>query len=222
MQMSDVEQRQVRGADEGEVRIRSTLKAGDIGSVLHLHGVCYAQEYDWDHTFEGYIAASLAEFAQSFDPQEDCLWVAEADQRVIGSIGIMGKVHGKAQLRWFLVHPDYRGRGIGRILLSKALQFCCDRQFDSVFLRTAEPLTIAAYLYQSMGFQIINQKTHHVWGKMLTEYRYELNLAAMPQGELKRVGLVDGKEQISVAHRIRPLAPKTMSRVAPTYPAIAS
>jgi hypothetical protein len=47
------------------IKIRHTLKPGDIGSITYLHGVLYAQEYGWDHTLEVYVAPLLAKFAAS-------------------------------------------------------------------------------------------------------------------------------------------------------------
>jgi len=162
--------------NQKQVQIRSTLQPGDIGYVTYLHGVLYAEEYGWDHTFEGYVAAGLAQFAQSFDPHKDCLWIAEMDGRIVGSIGIVGQLNSEAQLRWFLVHPACRGRGLGRTLLREALQFCRDRGFKSIFLWTVGDLKASAHLYQSVGFRKTEQKTHQIWGRTLTEERYDLSL----------------------------------------------
>ena len=48
--------------------IRTYFKPGDVGYIIYLHGVLYAQEYGLDHTFEGYVAERFGEFAKSFDP----------------------------------------------------------------------------------------------------------------------------------------------------------
>lgn len=156
--------------------IRSNLQPGDIGYVVYLHGTSYAREYGWDYTFEGYVAESLANFALSFDAREDCLWIAEMDGKIVGSIGIVGESNSEAQLRWFLVHPAMRGRGLGQDLLDKALQFCRDRGLKSVFLWTVSDLTVASHLYESTGFHRTEQRTHQIWGKTLTEERYDLSL----------------------------------------------
>ena len=163
-------------SDMGGVKIRYRLKPGDIGYVTYLHGILYAQEYGWDHTFDGYVAHGLAEFVQSFDPARDRVWIAETDDRIVGSIGIVGRSDEEAQLRWFLVHSDCRGRGLGHSLLEEALQFCRDRGFESVFLWTVEDLKAAAHLYRSVGFRRTERKTHRIWGSMITEERYDLVL----------------------------------------------
>ena len=132
--------------------IRTDIRPGDIGYIIYLHGVLYAQEYDLDYTFEGYVAAGLGEFAKTFDEGKDRLWLAEEDQRIVGSVAIVGHADGTAQLRWFLVDPVARGAGLGRRLLQESLKFCRDSKFRSVFLWTIGELKGAAHLYQEAGF----------------------------------------------------------------------
>lgn len=144
--------------------------------MLHLHGLLYAQEYGFDLSFEEYVAAGLAEFAASCHPERDRLWVAEADGRVVGSIAIFGRSEAEAQLRWFITHPDHRGRGLGRALLTEAIGFCKDCGFKKVYLWTLAHLGAARYLYESSGFRKTEEKTHTLWGRVLTEERYELQL----------------------------------------------
>src|SRR6266511_3167156 len=92
------------------VTIRDDLRPGDLGRVTALHGVLYADEYGFDHTFEAYVAESLAEYGRAARPERSRLWLAELDGRLVGSIGIVGREGGAAQLRWFLLQPDVRGR----------------------------------------------------------------------------------------------------------------
>jgi len=162
--------------NQQQIHIRSHLQPGDIGSIIYLHGILYAKEYGLDHTLEGYVAAGLAQFVQSFDARKDGLWIAEMERTMVGSIGIMGQTSSEAQLRWFLVRPANRGRGLGRRLLNHAQQFCRERNFKSVFLWTFSDLEAAAHLYCSVGFQKTEQNTHQIWGRTLTEERYDLFL----------------------------------------------
>ena len=100
--------------------IRTDLQPGDIGYVVFLHGVLYAAENQLDHTFEGYVAAGLGEFARTFDAQNDRLWIAEIEKQIVGTIAIVGprsEPANAAQLRWFLVHPRARGGGLGTRLV---------------------------------------------------------------------------------------------------------
>lgn len=157
------------------VQLRSTLRPGDLGAIIRLHGTIYAAEYGWDHTFEAMVAGDIARFVVSGEAGGR-LWVAEREGEVAGCVGIVGQGDGAAQLRWFLVDPAHRGAGIGRMLLDEALAFCRAEGFRSVFLWTVEGLDAAAHLYRSAGFRVTQEETHVRWGATVTEQRYELDV----------------------------------------------
>ncbi len=157
--------------------IRHDLRPGDLGRVTELHGVLYSEEYGFDHTFEAYVAETLGEFGRVARPERDRLWLAEREGRIAGSIAIIGREGREAQLRWFLVHPDERGRGLGRRLVRQALDFCRDAGYASVFLWTVSPLEPAARLYGSFGFRKTEEKPRgEMWVVTLAEQRYDLRL----------------------------------------------
>jgi GNAT superfamily N-acetyltransferase len=157
--------------------IRTDIRPGDIGRVVEMHGELYAREYGLDHTFEGYVAAGLGEFAVGFDGGRDRLWLAEEGGRLVGSVAIAGRDGGTAQLRWFLVRPEARGAGLGGGLLGEAVGFCRERGFHSVFLWTISELKAAAHLYRRAGFAPAERTTHDIWGAPHTEERYDLELS---------------------------------------------
>lgn len=164
-----------RGNLPAGVTIRSDLRPGDIGYLIYLHGILYAQEYGWDATFDAYVAGPLAKFAES-RTDRGRIWIVEKDGVVAGSIAIVEVSQKQAQLRWFLLHPDLRGCGLGKLLIEKALSFCRQCGYSSVSLWTVSALKAAAHLYTSAGFRVTEEKAHDLWGTTLTEQRYELKL----------------------------------------------
>ena len=156
--------------------LRHSVRPGDIGYLTHLHGTIYAREYGYDTTFEAYVAAGIADFIESFNSKKDHIWMAETNRQVIGSIAIVGYSERKAQLRWFLVHPAYRGQGLGKRLLNEALRFCKLRKYNTVFLWTTSELNVARHVYVSAGFRKTREMRHKIWGKMTKEERYDLRL----------------------------------------------
>ena len=155
------------------VVIRNQLQPGDIGTIIRLHGVLYAREYGFDHTFEPYVAAPLAEFVLKQNEREQ-IWVVEKQGRVLGSVAIVQFSKNQAQLRWLILHPDLRGLGIGRRLVQEAVEFCRKSGYRSVFLWTVDFLAAALKLYTDAGFELSETKTHSIWGKKLNEERYDL------------------------------------------------
>ncbi len=156
--------------------IRHELRPGDLGRVVEEHGVLYTAEYGFDQTFEAYVAESLAELGKT-PSAGSRLWLAEIDGRLAGSIGIVERENGAAQLRWFLVAPAARGQGLGQRLLDEALAFCRGRGYAHVYLWTVSLLTAAARRYRAAGFSKTEEQTHPLWGLMLTEERYGLDLS---------------------------------------------
>jgi len=160
--------------DLPEPYLRTDLRSGDIGALTRLHGLLYAREYGWDYTFEAYVAQGLAEFALNFQPDRDRLWLADVAGEIVGSVAIFGRSAEEAQLRWYLVHPDYRGRGLGGKLLRMAVSFARECGFRCLYLWTTSDLTAAARQYLAAGFHKTESKTHLIWGKMVTEEKYQL------------------------------------------------
>ncbi len=154
--------------------IRTGFQPGDIGDITHLHGVVYAHEYSFGPEFEGYVAAGIAEFVETFNPDLSRIWLAEAEGRLIGCIAVFGRSDSLAQLRWFITHPDFRGIGLGRQLLSKAMRFCNGCSYKTIYLWTIDNLEAAIHLYQSFGFKKTGDTIHHNWTKTVIQQKYEL------------------------------------------------
>ncbi len=168
------------------ISIRTDLRPGDIGIVVHLHGVVYAEEQGWDHTFDAYVAGPLAEFVKSRSDR-DRIWIVErvvgAEEvgegkagPIVGSVAIVNVSDGEAQLRWLLLDPEVRGQGLGRKLVKEALDFARSVGYSRVFLWTVRGLEAATSLYESLGFERREEKTSEIWGSTVTEVRYDLKL----------------------------------------------
>jgi GNAT superfamily N-acetyltransferase len=159
----------------GPITLRTDLRPGDLGSIVYLHGVTYAQERGFDPTFEAYVAGPLSDFVRSGNKRQR-LWIAERDGRIVGCVAIVAASPRTAQLRWFLVDPGTRGTGLGKRLLGEAVAFCKDCGYSEVILWTESALAAAAHLYQSAGFRKTEEKPGRMWGVDLVEEKYELHV----------------------------------------------
>jgi GNAT superfamily N-acetyltransferase len=160
-----------------ELLIRNEFKVGDIGRITYLHGVLYAEEQGYDYTFEAYVAEPLAQFAKRSNLRER-IWIVELGEKVLGSIALCEVSKREAQLRWFLVSPELRGKGIGKQLLESLLNFAISQDYEVIVLWTVKGLEVARNIYRSFGFILIEEVKHSVWGGIHTEQKYSLQLRA--------------------------------------------
>lgn len=158
---------------ETKVTIRTELRPGDIGYLIHLHGRIYADDCGYNHQFEGYVCKTFYDFLENYHPEKDRLWFAEAGGLMIGAIAIVGHTATRAQLRWFLLHPSFRGRGLGSRLMKEALQFCRNKGYQNVFLLTTADQKTAISMYTKAGFKKVSEQKTVLWGKELVEQTYE-------------------------------------------------
>ena len=156
-------------------RIRHELAPGDLGMVVHLHGVLYAREHGLDTTFEPYVAKPLADFVLSGSGR---LWIAEEGDRMVGSIALVDADPGIGQLRWFLVVPEARGTGLGKRLLDEALAYARQRGLHAHLSLELRDLDGRAAALRARGLQDhARRRTSFVWGAERTEVRMDLELS---------------------------------------------
>lgn len=159
-----------------DVVIRHELQPGDIGDIIKLHGVLYAKEFAYNVEFEKYVVETFYEFLPTYDPAKDRFWLATWHGELVGLLAIIHRGKAKAQLRWFLIQPAFRGIGLGKKLLDEAMAYCRKKAFREVYLLTTHQQDKAAKLYTRAGFVKTGTEPQGMWGHNLYEERYDLKL----------------------------------------------
>ncbi len=148
--------------------------AGDLDYIIFRQIELYEDEYGFGPEFGKYVEKYVRRFHEKHDENEN-LWIAEMDNRPAGVIAIV-KSGDAAQLRWFFIEPEVRGRGVGHKLIRKAIDFCREKNYRHIYLLTVSILDAARHLYKSYGFKVTEAKDNREWGLTLREERWDLYL----------------------------------------------
>lgn len=137
----------------------------DVGSLGRLGALLVQEHYEFDAqrflaAREGTADHYGAFLASQMEEPNVVLLVAEKEGHVIGyAFGALEgydylSLRGPAGvLHDLIVEPEYRGRGVGRLLLSAILSDLQLRGAPRVVLSTAERNTAAQRLFERMGFR---------------------------------------------------------------------
>lgn len=154
--------------------IETGYQPGLMARCIEMHSLYYARTSGFGQPFEAAVASGIAEFSGRLVKPCNQIWRAMRAGRIVGTIAIDGEDIGrdKAHLRWFIVDDGNRGEGLGRRLLSSALDFCDRSGFAETHLWTFRGLDAARRLYEAHGFELIDEHPGRQWGEDAMEQHF--------------------------------------------------
>ena len=115
------------------------MKDDDIANVMEVELKSFSIPWSKE-SFENELKNKLALYL-----------VAKVDEKAVGYIGVW-KIFDEGHITNVAVHPDFRGQGLARALISELLSLCRKDGITSFTLEVRESNIVAQQLYKSFGF----------------------------------------------------------------------
>lgn len=163
-------------AAQQDIVFRHILEPGDLGYLIYLHGSIQATELGYNASYEPHVIKEFSEFLQTYNPVKDRIWLATYKGQIVAATAILAQSRHLAQLRWFFVHPEYRGLGLGKRMLQDALDFCKDKIYQKINVFTTNEQTTMIDMLQKAGFRKSGEKYLQLFGKYVYEQRYDKDM----------------------------------------------
>lgn len=158
-----------------EITLRR-FAANDAAWSVAQHRALYAKDEGFDDSFGDLVDQIISDFLTDHNPARERGWIAESDGRPLGHIFCVSLDDTTAKLRLFLLVPEARGRGLGKLLLQTCMDFAKASGYCKMQLWTHESHEAACALYRKFGWQLVNAKPVHSFGVDLVEQSWEIEL----------------------------------------------
>jgi GNAT superfamily N-acetyltransferase len=129
-------------------------------SVLVYKATEKQAELAYAIVLEYYEAASVVvredreKFEKEYFGERAGVWLAEAEGRIVGCVALrrlLAMADG-GEIKRMYVRPEYRGKGVSRLLLAALEQYASKSGYRWLYLDTAASMKAAANFYRREGF----------------------------------------------------------------------
>ena len=118
------------------------------------------REFKIDRPGTVYFDPTTDDLFRLFQASGSVYWIALDGEVIIGGCGIYptpALPNGCAELVKFYLAAEYRGKGIGRMLMEKSIISAREMGYRQIYLESMPELGKAISMYEKAGFRSINQ-----------------------------------------------------------------
>ncbi len=124
------------------------MERGDIPRILMIENCSFPSPW----TYQAFSSELKNKFAVYF--------VVLADNEIVGYAG-MWLCPGEAHVTTVAVHPEFRGRGLGKLLMKTLIEYSRVRGAATMVLEVRPSNVAALNLYKSLGFRQIGWRKNY-------------------------------------------------------------
>ena len=132
------------------IKIRK-FRAVDQPQVAKLISAILHNEFTLEK--DTYSDFDLNDIKKAYSGKKDIFYVAVIGNSVIGTIAIKEDDNNTALLRRVFVSREFRGIGLGKKLILKAIEFCEQKKFRIINFCTTDKMQAAIRLCKKNGFE---------------------------------------------------------------------
>jgi len=135
--------------EQGFVFRQATV--GDIPSIMEIEQTCFNQDSFSKRQFVYLITRAQGRFC-----------VVEYQGRVAGYLSLLINRHARSlRIYSVAVHPDFRGKGIGQLLMNRAVEMAHEESSKKITLEVNVSNLSAIHLYAKNGFECAGIRTNY-------------------------------------------------------------
>jgi putative acetyltransferase len=116
------------------------------------------REFKIDRPGTVYYDPTTDDLFSLFNKPDCAYWIAEVNGKIAGGCGVYstpGLPEGCAELVKLYLLPQYRGKGIGRMLMGKSFESAGKLGYTQLYLESMPELSKAIGIYEKAGFRFI-------------------------------------------------------------------
>jgi GNAT superfamily N-acetyltransferase len=160
-----------------QIVVRRELRHGDELAIGDLHERVYPAEFGMNASFCESVRRNIEAARERGWPNvREAVWLIDDERELAGSLGLTSDSDEVGRVRWFVLAPELRGRGLGRSLVAELIAEARANGYTRLELDTFSDLTSAARIYRDAGFRLLSSRERDDWGPPIVYQSYVLEL----------------------------------------------